>query len=94
MFLLLEISGDAHSGPYSGRTCTFQKVVALSRMVKAHVFPISVVREGEFGNGTLLEVMRAASALPAVQLHTLLQSAYFAAMSSETSAFAFFKQLN
>ncbi|XP_009317000.1 PREDICTED: RING finger protein 11 [Pygoscelis adeliae] len=55
VFLLLEISGDAHSGPYSGRTRTFQKVVALSRMVKAHVFRMSVVREGEFGNGTLLE---------------------------------------
>lgn len=36
-------------------------------------------------------MMRAASALPAVPLHALLQSACFAAMSSETSTFAFFQ---
>lgn len=46
-FLLLEIPGDAHSGP-----CVFQKVVALSQATKAHFFPVSVRSEWEFGNGS------------------------------------------
>lgn len=93
---LLPVSGDAPSGPYSVRTRTCQKVVAPSQTVKAHVLPIPEMREGEFGSGNFVggEVHCAASALPAGQLHRLLQSACLAAMSSETSTFAFFKQMN
>jgi len=68
--------------------------VAPSQAVKAHVVPVPVTGERESGDGRVAGATRAASVLPAAQLHARPQQACSAATASETAPSAFFRRMN